>query len=95
MISAHSSDMQKSFLLFLLFLSQIIVDSFVIVSGLLNPSVNYANADNSKVNHINRDYIGGYRTRTNNEGRRQLQGLLFFNTKFLCIICFRYQVGNR
>lgn len=75
MISTHSSDMQRSFLLFLLFLSQIIVENFVIISGLLNPGVNYANADISKVKHINRDYIGGYRTRTNNEGGRQLQAI--------------------
>ena len=85
MISAYSSDMQRSFVLLLLFLSQIIVESFVIVSGLLNPAINYANADISKVNHINRDYIGGYRTRTNNEGGRQLQGLLFFNSNFFCV----------
>ena len=90
MISTHSSDMQRSFLLFLLFLSQIIVENFVIISGLLNPGVNYANADISKVKHINRDYIGGYRTRTNNEGGRQLQGLLFFNSNFLGV--FYYQL---
>ena len=85
MISTHSSDMQRSFLLFLLFLSQIIVESFVTVSGLFNPVVNYANADISKGNHINHDYIGGYRTRTNNEGERQLQGLLFFNSNSFCV----------
>ena len=97
MISTHSSDMQRSFLLFLLFLSQIIVENFVIISGLLNPGVNYANADISKVKHINRDYIGGYRTRTNDEGGRQLQGLLFFNSNFLgvFIISYRYQVKNK
>ena len=85
MISTHFSDMQVPFLLFLLFLSQIIVDSFVIVSGLLNPAINYENADVSKVNLINNDYIGGYRTRTHDEGRKQWQGLLFYNCNFLCI----------
>ena len=62
-------DMQASFLCFLLFLSKVTFDSFVSVSGLLNPVIDHENPDLSRIGHMQSDHIAGYRTRTNDKSK--------------------------